>query len=114
MASIPVVSCFTEFNICWKGGVVVLQALFVAIAAGCAASGEEAAMIAGAIFLGLTLIIHMQESMRLAKAFGRGVGYGLALTFFPRLARICLGLGEARYVRRDAREMRRAGEAFTA
>ena len=109
LAVIPVVSMFTEFNLCWKGGVMVLQALLVAVAAGCAATGEETAMIIGAVALGLAAIVHLMESLKLAKAFGRGTGYGVFLFLFGRLGRIFLGLGDAQYVRRDERELRRAG-----
>ncbi len=114
LAVIPVVSRFTEYNICWKGGVVVLQAMFVAIAAGCAASGEEAALVAGAIFLGLAMIVQLIECLKLAKAFGKGTGCGILLFVFGRLGRILLGLGDAQYVRRDERETRRAGYSMNA
>ncbi len=47
--------------------------------------------------------------MKLARAFGKGWGYGLFLFFFDKLGRIVLGLSDARYVRTSDRELRRAG-----
>ncbi len=90
LAVIPVVSRFTEYNICWKGGVVVLQAMFVAIAAGCAASGEEAALVAGAIFLGLAMIVQLIECLKLAKAFV--LNYPYLLNILQSLIRIFVEL----------------------
>ena len=101
LAVIPVVSLFTEFNICWKGGMVIPQALLAAVMVGCVAMGDEASMIIGAVAMVLFLLNHFTESLRLARAFGKGGFCGLLLFLFPQVARICLGLGTAEYVGKD-------------
>ena len=109
LAVIPVVSLFTEYNICWNGAIVVLELLLAGLATAFATIGSEVSMVLCAASVALLIGIHLAESMKLARAFGKGWGYGLFLFFFDKLGRIVLGLSDARYVRTSDRELRRAG-----
>ena len=96
---IPVISMFTEYNICWTGWMVILGAVFAGTAAGIMEAGADNAVmlgIAAAAALGY-LIILWTESMKLARSFGKGFIYGLLLFFFGRLFRVLLGLSAAEY-----------------
>ena len=42
--------------------------------------------------------MHIKESLNLAKAFGKGTGFGVCLILFGPIARIVLGFGSARYI----------------
>lgn len=46
------------------------------------------------------LVLHIVQSIKLAKSFGKGVGYGILLILFGPLARLFLGLGDSRYIGR--------------
>ena len=41
---------------------------------------------------------HIIQSLKLAKAFGKGTGFGVCLILFGPIARLVLGFGSARYV----------------
>ena len=56
-------------------------------------------MISGAASI-LALALHIIQSIRLARSFGKGTGYGILLVLFGPLARIFLGLGDSRYIGR--------------
>lgn len=45
-----------------------------------------------------TLVIEIVISYRLAKAFGKGIGYTLGLIFLPNIFTLILGFGSAKYV----------------
>ena len=96
---IPVISTFTEYNICWNGWMVIFGLLF-----GCASATflqmaeSDATFLILAAATGLVyLIILWNESMKLARSFGKGFGYGLLLFLFARLFRVLLGLSSAEY-----------------
>ena len=55
-------------------------------------------MMAGAGVLVLIIILlQIIESRKLAKAFGKGLGFTLILIIFDRLGRVILGFGGAKY-----------------
>lgn len=95
---IPILNVYDEFDICWKGSKGIFCLLIGGVFS--AASGGEDIMftviaaVAGIWFLSL----EFRESMRLARAFGKGTGYGLFLFIFDRLGRVVLGLSSAQYV----------------
>ena len=99
-ALIPILNIYDEFAICWKGGKIFLLALLAAVASVCGFGMEDnpVFMAAAGVAVLWILIIHWRESMKLAKAFGKGSLYGLFLFFFDKLARLILGLGGAEYV----------------
>ena len=49
----------------------------------------------------VALVIHIMQSMRLARSFGKGTGFGICLILFGPIARLVLGFGSARYVGKD-------------
>ena len=54
-------------------------------------------MVVAASAMGLVAtVIHIVQSFKLAKAFGKGFGTGLLLLIFGPLGRLVLGLGSAR------------------
>lgn len=52
------------------------------------------------VCIAVIVVIYLQivESHKLAKAFGKGMGYTLILIILDRLGRIMLGFGSAQYV----------------
>ena len=96
---IPIISIFTEYNICWTGWMVILSLLF-GIGAGVFTQMAESSsvfLIAGAACgLGYFIIL-WTESQKLARSFGKGFIYGLLLFFFGRVFRVLLGLSAAEY-----------------
>ena len=44
------------------------------------------------------LIIHIKQSLKLARSFGKGTGFGICLILFGPIARLVLGFGSARYI----------------
>ncbi|MBQ9611826.1 MAG: hypothetical protein IJV14_04475 [Lachnospiraceae bacterium] len=97
---IPILNVYDEFDICWKGSKAFLAALLAAVATGCAAAGQDSPELMGiaAVALLWMIIIHWKQSMKLARAFGKGTLTGFLLVLSDRLGRIILGLGSAEYV----------------
>ena len=54
-------------------------------------------MISGAAGIA-ALVLHIMQSIKLAKSFGKGVGYGIFLIILGPLARVILGLGDSEYI----------------
>ena len=50
----------------------------------------------------LGIVVDVMVSIRLAKAFGKGVGYALGLIFLPNIFTLILGFGKAKY---DAKKL---------
>ena len=101
LAIIPVVSSFTEFSICWNGGMALLQFVLAGIISFAVSVGTQTAMVVAGVTSSLLLLIHLVENVKLARSFGHGGFYGLLLFFFPQLGRIVLGLGGSRYFGRN-------------
>ena len=96
---IPILSTFTEYNICWTGWMVILAALAGGGAAtlGQMAETDQTYLIPFAACALVCVIIHFVESVKLGRSFGKGFFYGLLLTIFPHPFRVFLGLGSAEY-----------------
>ena len=97
---IPLLSDFQEFNICWKGGKFLLVLLLTAAAGVCTSMGKDNTwpMVAAGVAGLWVLVIHLRESLKLARSFGKGTLAGILLFFFDRLGRIVLGFSSAKYV----------------
>ena len=54
-------------------------------------------IIGGLIECAVSIATVIMVSIRLAKAFGKGVGYTLGLIFFPNIFTLILGFGKAKY-----------------
>lgn len=100
LSLIPIVNVCTEYSICWSGFMGLLYVILLGVAGSvngnqdASSTMQTAASAAGVI----AAIIHIVQSIKLSKSFGKGIGYGLLLIFFGPLARIFLGLGDSRYV----------------
>ena len=46
----------------------------------------------------VAFVLHIIQSLKLAKCFGKGTGFGLFLILCGPIARLVLGLGKARYI----------------
>lgn len=103
LSIIPFVNIYTEFRICWKGNRAILMiiALIVAnsISQPAAEGSAELSIVAGIAAI-VAIYLQIVESHKLAKAFGKGMGYTIILIIFDRLGRIVLGFGSARYIGR--------------
>ncbi len=101
LSIIPFVNIYTEFKLCWKGnrGILLIIALMVANGISQpAAEGPTGLMVVAGIAAVVAIYLQIVESHKLAKAFGKGMGYTLILIIFDRLGRIVLGFGSARYI----------------
>ncbi len=97
---IPLLSDFQEYDICWKGGKFLLVLLLTAAAGFCTSLGTDNTwpmVVAGVAGLWV-LVIHLRESLKLARSFGKGTLAGILLFIFDRLGRVVLGLSGAKYV----------------
>ena len=63
---------------------------------------DDTTIMMAAVGIASFLVLYLQvvESHKLAKAFGKGLGYTLLLIFTDRLGRIMLGFGRAKYIGR--------------
>lgn len=97
---IPILNAYDEFDICWKGGKIFLAALLAAVAGGFGAAGQDNPvwLAVSAVALLWLIIIYWKESMKLARAFGKGAFTGFLLFLFDRVGRVFLGLSSAEYV----------------
>ncbi len=95
---IPILNLYDEYDICWKGYKGIVCLIMVYLLSAFAGADDVVlvviAAVAGIWYLSLTF----RQSIKLARAFGKGTGYGIFLFIFDRLGRIVLGLGRAEYV----------------
>lgn len=97
---IPFYNYYVEYNLCWTGGLGVVFGVAYCVlnymnrTAGMP-NWQVLLMLALAI---LACVLHFIESRRLAKAFGKGAGFGVFLFLLGPIARLVLGFGSAQYV----------------
>ena len=101
---IPFLNVYDEYDLCWNGmlGIVYMVVLF-AVNLITPDMREESGMwlaLAGAGAV-CVLVLQIVESYKLAKAFGKGIGYTIFLVLFDRFARIVLGFSSAQYVGKE-------------
>ena len=46
----------------------------------------------------VNIVIDIMMSLKLAKAFGKGTGFGVGLIFLPNIFTLILGFGDAQYI----------------
>lgn len=98
---IPFLNTYDEYDICWSGNMGILY-LLLFLGIQMVPQDTESTMLvflAGIASL-VMLVLHFRESIKLAKSFGKGTGYGIFLFFFDRVGRIILGLGDSKYIGR--------------
>lgn len=102
LAFIPVVNIYVEYGICWSNFMGLIYLVCIGITSyvsGVQEPSSTLTTVSGVASI-LALVLHIVQSIKLAKAFGKGVGYGILLILFGPLARLFLGLGDSRYIGR--------------
>lgn len=100
LSLIPFVNVIAEYSVCWSGFMGFLYMVLLTASTTLAQQQDAPQnMVVAASAMGLVAtVIHIVQSFKLAKAFGKGFGTGLLLLIFGPLGRLVLGLGSARYV----------------
>ena len=102
LAFIPIVNIYVEYGICWSKFMGLLYLVCVGITSyvsGVQEPSSTLTTVSGAASVA-ALVLHIVQSIKLARSFGKGVGYGILLILFGPLARLFLGLGDSRYIGR--------------
>lgn len=102
LAFIPIVNIYVEYGICWSKFMGLIYLVCIGITSyvsGVQEPSSTLTMVSGAASVA-ALVLHIVQSIKLARSFGKGVGYGILLILFGPLARLFLGLGDSRYIGR--------------
>ena len=97
---IPIYNVIVEFRLCWSSSMGAVY-IVSAFCANLLAFGENVAnwrMIIAGILVVVMVVLYIMQSLKLARAFGKGTGFGICLLLFGPIARLVLGFGSARYV----------------
>ena len=97
---IPFFSTMKEYDLCWDGRIGLAARLLGAAAVTLRMFGHGG-ILASALLLA-EFLISVPQSMKLAKAFGKGKGTGILLVIFNRIGRLCLGLSKAKYLGKES------------
>ena len=94
---IPLLNVYKEYSICWNGWLGVLADLCIPVGLIC--NMVKLPSVIYHILIVVSLLISIPESLKLAKAFGKGkfVGVLLAVPVLKELGRFILGVGRAKY-----------------
>lgn len=100
---IPFYSSYVEYEFTWIGwlGIVYVVLLMVPGFLRTATAQENPSAVASALvsIAGIaSFIISAIQSIRLSKAFGHGIGFGIGLILLSPIFRIILGFGNSEYV----------------
>lgn len=104
---IPVLSTYKEFALGWQGwiGILSIVCQIGSVAVLLFVDQSNLTFICTAALLILSFVLKIVESIKLAKAFGKGVGTGLLLTVFEAPGRFILGLSKAKYCSPERQSM---------
>ena len=100
---IPFLNSYDEYDLCWKGGLGIFY-IFILIFnsfVNTNASDNTFLVVISGILAIVAAVLHIIESIKLSKAFGHGVGFGIFLIIFDRLGRLILGFGSSEYQGKD-------------
>ena len=102
LAFIPIVNIYVEYGICWSKFIGLIYLVCVGITSYVSGVQEPSSTLTtvSGVASVAALVLHIVQSIKLAKSFGKGVGYGILLILFGPLARLFLGLGDSRYIGR--------------
>ena len=102
LAFIPIVNIYVEYGICWSNFMGLIYLVCVGITSYVSGVQEPSSTLTtvSGVASVAALVLHIVQSIKLAKSFGKGVGYGILLILFGPLARLFLGLGDSRYIGR--------------
>lgn len=96
---IPVYNYYTEYKLCWNGayGLVFAIASYVGNVISNSNNPANWQIALNLVLCVVMIVLHLMESLKLAKAFGKGTGFGIFLFILGPIARIVLGFGSAEY-----------------
>ena len=96
---IPIYNVYVEYEICWTGllGLVFVAASLVTGLIDTTNASTFVKVLVVVVWI-LAMILHLMQSIKLSKCFGKGTGFGLVLFFFGPIGRLILGFGSARYI----------------
>ena len=96
---IPIYNVYVEYEICWTGllGLVFVAASLVTGLIDTTNASTVVKVLVVVVWI-LAMILHLMQSIKLSKSFGKGVGFGLVLFFFGPIGRLILGFGSAQYI----------------
>lgn len=101
---IPVLNMYDEYDICWHGalGIVLFLGLIVVNSVSPNQTSQSPFMT-GLVGFASVIVVLLQiiQSYKLAKVFGKGIGYTIFLILFDRIGRIVLGFSSAKYLGKD-------------
>jgi hypothetical protein len=102
LAFIPIVNIYVEYGICWSNFMGLIYLVCIGITSYVSGVQEPSSTLTtvSGVASVAALVLHIVQSIKLAKSFGKGVGYGILLILFGPLARLFLGLGDSRYIGR--------------
>ena len=94
---IPLLNAYQEYSTVWNGWIGVIAALCFPIGALC--NLAKLPSILYYIMVAAGILISIPESIRLAKAFGKGKVLGVLMAFpvFKQIGRLLLGVSKARF-----------------
>lgn len=96
---IPIYNVYVEYEICWTGllGLVFVAASLVTGLIDTTNASTFVKVLVVVVWI-LAMILHLMQSIKLSKSFGKGTGFGLVLFFFGPIGRLILGFGSAQYI----------------
>ena len=96
LAFIPIVNIYVEYGICWSKFMGLIYLVCVGITSYVSGVQEPSSTLTtvSGVASVAALVLHIVQSIKLAKSFDKGVGYGILLILFGPLARLFLGLGD--------------------
>ena len=96
---IPILATYREFSIAWKGrfGIFVILCQAGSAALTLFSSHENWTVFCTAGLIIVSILLKLLESIKLAKAFGRGIVAGILLAVFEAPGRFILSLSKAKY-----------------
>ena len=96
---IPILSTYQEYSLGWKGWIGILTLLFPvgAILFNLVPSHPNWSVLCSSIFWLVYFVLRLVESLKLAKAFGKGTGLGILMAVIQSVGRFGLGVSKAKY-----------------